>query len=113
MLQCTQRENRVWIERHLPTFKRHPWHSYAAAAVFVAIAAGLKLAMPGMQPFLTLYPAVLLSAFVGGRSAGLAAFAVCTGLATYFLRTSGSGDATGIWAVAAVIGFMVVCSLIL
>jgi PAS domain S-box-containing protein len=79
----------------------------------VAIAAVLKLAMPGMQPFLTLYPAVLLSAFVGGRTAGLAALAACIGLAIYFLATSGSGEAHGIWAVAAVFGFMVVCGLIL
>src|SRR5689334_10734319 len=69
--------------------------------------------MPGMQPFLTLYPAVLLSAFVGGRKAGFAAFIACTGLAIYFLNSSGPGQATGVWAVAAVVGFMVVCGLIL
>ncbi|MGE0007815.1 MAG: sensor histidine kinase [Parvibaculaceae bacterium] len=79
----------------------------------MGIAAGLKLAMPGMQPFLTLYPAVLLSAFVGGRAAGFAALAACTGLAIYFLTSSGPGAATGIWAVAAVIGFIAVCGLIL
>lgn len=84
-----------------------------AAAAFVAIAALLKLSMPGMQPFLTLYPAVLLSAFVGGRWAGIAAFAACTALAIYFLNSSGAGDATGIWAIAAIIGFMIVCGLIL
>jgi len=103
----------VWIDRHLPSFRRHPGYGYAAAAAFVLVAAGLKLAMPGMQPFLTLYPAVLLSAFVGGRKAGLAALFVCTGLAIYFLATSGSGDPTGLWAVAAVIGFIIVCGLIL
>jgi PAS domain S-box-containing protein len=69
--------------------------------------------MAGMQPFLTLYPAVLLSAFVGGRKAGLAAFVACTGLAIYFLTTAGPGESTGVWAVAAVIGFMVVSGLIL
>src|SRR5262245_27970579 len=69
--------------------------------------------MPGMQPFLTLYPAVLLSAFVGGRKAGLASFVACTGLSIYFLTNSGSGESTGIWRVAAVVGFMIVCGLIL
>ncbi|MGE4253470.1 MAG: sensor histidine kinase [Parvibaculaceae bacterium] len=97
----------------MPSFRRHPGYGYAAATAFVAVAAGLKLAMPGMQPFLTLYPAVLLAAFVGGRAAGLAALAACTGLAIYFLATSGSGDATGIWAVAAIVGFIIVCGLIL
>ena len=73
-----------------------------AAAAFVAIAALLKLSMPGMQPFLTLYPAVLLSAFVGGRWAGIAAFAACTALAIYFLNSSGAGDATEAAAIDAV-----------
>jgi PAS domain S-box-containing protein len=103
----------VWIDKRLPSFRRHPGYGFAAAAAFVVIAVGLKLIMPGMQPFLTLYPAVLLSAFVGGRKAGLAALIVCTGLAIYFLATSGAGDVTGIWPVAAIIGFIVVCGLIL
>jgi PAS domain S-box-containing protein len=103
----------LWIDKHLPSFRRHPGYGYIAAAAFVLIAAGLKLAMPGMQPFLTLYPAVLLSAFVGGRKAGLAAFMACTGLAIYFLTNSGPGQSTGVWAIAAVLGFMIVCGLIL
>lgn len=103
----------MWIDRHVPSFRRHPIYGYVAATALVVIAAGLKLAMPGMQPFLTLYPAVLLSAFVGGRKAGFAAFIACTGLAIYFLNSSGPGQATGVWAVAAVVGFMVVCGLIL
>lgn len=103
----------MWIDKHLPSFRRHPGYGFAAAGAFVVVAAGLKLLMPGMQPFVTLYPTVLLSAFVGGRKAGLAAFAACTALAIYFIATSGSGESTGFWAVAAVIGFIVVCGLIL
>ncbi len=103
----------MWIDSHVPSFRRRPGRGYAVAAAFVVIAAGLKLAMPGMQPFLTLYPAVLLSAFIGGRKAGLAAFVACTGLAIYFLASSGAGESSGIWAVAAIIAFMVVCALIL
>ena len=100
----------MWIDKHVPSFRRHPGYGFAAAAAFVVIAALLKLAMPGMQPFLTLYPAVLLSAFIGGRAAGLAALVACTGLAIYFLSTSGSGETTGIWPVAAIIGFILVCA---
>jgi PAS domain S-box-containing protein len=103
----------VWIDRHLPSLRRHQDYGLLAAAAFVVIAAALKLAMPGLQPFLTLYPAVLLSAFVGGRKAGIAALIACTVLAIYFLNSSGSGDSTGIWAIAAIIGFIVVCGLIL
>lgn len=102
----------MWIDRHLPSLRQRRGYGIVAAASFVAIAAGLKLAMPGMQPFLTLYPAVLLSAFVGGRQIGIAAFAVCTGLAIYFLATS-DVDPSPHWDIAAVIGFIIVCGLIL
>lgn len=103
----------MWIDRRLPSLRRHPAYGLLAATVFVVIAAFLKLIMPGMLPFLTLYPAVLLSAFFGGRKAGIAALIACTALAVYFLNTSGAGDASGIWAVAAIIGFTIVCGLIL
>lgn len=103
----------MWIEKRLPSLRRHQGYGLLAAIAFVAIAAAIKLAMPGMQPFLTLYPAVLLSAFVGGRKAGIAALIACTGLAIYFLNSSGSGDSSGIWAIAAIIGFVLVCGLIL
>ena len=103
----------MWIDRRLPSLRQHPGYGFVAAAAFVLIAAVLKLAMPGMQPFLTLYPAVLLSAFVGGRKAGLAALLVCTGLAVYFLKTSGTEASSGIWAIAAVVGFITVCGAIL
>ncbi len=102
----------MWIDRHLPSLRQRPGYGVIAAAVFVAVAAGLKLAMPGMQPFLTLYPAVLLSAFVGGRRIGIATFIVCTVLAIYFLTIS-EADPSPYWDIAAVIGFIVVCGLIL
>jgi len=84
-----------------------------AAAAFVVIAAGIRLALPGMPPFLTLYPAVLLSAFVGGRRAGIAALIACTALAVYFISTSETAPHSLLWDIAAVIGFVIVCSLIL
>jgi PAS domain S-box-containing protein len=102
----------VWIDRHLPSLRQRPGYGVIAAAAFVAVAAGLKLAMPGMQPFLTLYPAVLLSAFVGGRRIGIAALVICTGLAVYFLTTS-HVEPSPYWDVAALIGFVIVCGLIL
>lgn len=103
----------MWIDRRLPSLRRYPGYGLLAAAAFVAVAALLKLVMPGTQPFVTLYPAVLLSAFFGGRKAGIAALIACTGLAIYFLRTSAPGDQTGISTVATIIGFIVVCGLIL
>jgi PAS domain S-box-containing protein len=101
----------VWIDRHLPSFRRHPGYGIAVAAFFVVIVAGLKLALPDLPPFLTLFPAVLLSAFIGGRKAGIAALIICTGLAIYFVGTPGAS--TGIWAIVSILGFVIVCGLIL
>jgi PAS domain S-box-containing protein len=103
----------VWIDRRLPAFRRHPGFGLMAAAAFVLIAAAIKLALPGLPPFLTLYPAVLLSAFIGGRKAGLAALIACSGLAVYFLMTSGTEASSGIWAIVATISFVAVCGLIM
>jgi len=103
----------VWIDRRLPSLRRHPAYGFMAAAAFVLIAAAIKLVLPGLPPFLTLFPAVLLSAFVGGRKPGLAALLVCTGLAVYFLMTSGREDSSRIWAITAVTGFIIVCGAIL
>lgn len=101
----------MWVDRHLPSFRQHPGYGYAAAAIFVLIVAGLKLALPGLPPFLTLFPAVLLSAFIGGRKAGIAALLICTGLAITFVGSPGA--TTGIWAIASILGFIIVCGLIL
>ncbi len=103
----------MWIDRRLPAFRRHPGFGLVAAAAFVLIAVAIKLVLPGLPPLLTLYPAVLLSAFIGGRKAGLAALIACTGLAVYFLMTSGTEASSGIWAVVATISFVAVCGLIL
>ncbi|TMJ40296.1 MAG: hypothetical protein E6G87_02290 [Alphaproteobacteria bacterium] len=103
----------MWIDRRLPSLRRHPAYGFMAAAAFVLIAAAIKLVLPGLPPFLTLFPAVLLSAFVGGRKPGLAALLVCTGLAVYFLMTSGREDSSRIWAITAVTGFIIVCGAIL
>jgi PAS domain S-box-containing protein len=101
----------VWIDRRPPSFRRYPGYGYAAAAAFVLIVAGLKLVLPGLPPFLTLFPAVLLSAFVGGRRAGIAALVICTGLAIYFVASPGASS--GIWAIASILGFILVCGLII
>lgn len=106
-------EKLVSIDSRLPTFRQQPAYGFAAAAVFVLIAAGLKLALPNLHHFLTLYPAVLLSAFFGGRWPGIAALVACTLLAIYFFGTDDPRISLGSWAVAAVIGFVIVSALIL
>lgn len=103
----------MWIDRRLPSLRQRPGYGFMAAAAFVAIAAGIRLAMPGMPPFLTLYPAVLLSAFVGGRQVGIAALIACTAFAVYFISTSAAAPQSLTWDITAVVGFVIVGSLIL
>jgi PAS domain S-box-containing protein len=102
----------VWIDKRLPSFRRHPGFGYVAAAAFVLVAAGLKLVLAGLPPFLTLFPAVLLSAFFGGRKAGVAALTACVGLAIYFIDTADPGPSF-IWAIASILCFIIVSGLIL
>lgn len=103
----------MWIDRRLPSLRQRPGYGFMAAAAFVVIAGGIRLAMPGMPPFLTLYPAVLLSAFVGGRRAGIAALIACTAFAAYFIGTWEAAPRSVPWDIAAVIGFIIVSSLTL
>jgi PAS domain S-box-containing protein len=65
----------MWIERRLPRLPRDRALGIAASAVLVGIALWLRALMPLLPPFITFYPAVLLSAFLGGRVAGIAALA--------------------------------------
>jgi PAS domain S-box-containing protein len=103
----------VWIDGRLPSLRRHPGYGYAAAAAFVLVAAGLKLVLTGLPPFLTLFPAVLLSAFFAGRNAGIAAVVGCIGFAIYFLATAEPGASSLVWAILSILCFIIVCGLIL
>jgi PAS domain S-box-containing protein len=102
----------VWIDKRLPTMRRHPWYGVLASVGFIATAVVLKLIFPQLPPFLPLYPVVLLSAFVGGRRGGILAWVVCTALAAYYFKTSGNDSYPGIWGNLAVLGFAAVCALI-
>lgn len=85
--------------------RRHPWFGVTVTAVLVTTAALLKLSFPQLPPFLTLFPVVLLSAFVGARAGGILAFVSCTVLAAYFINLSETDSYSGVWAAIAVAGF--------
>jgi hypothetical protein len=55
-----------------------------AAVGLIAAVVILKWVFPDFPAFLPLYPVVVLSAFIGGRPAGILAWAVCTGLTAYY-----------------------------
>ena len=76
----------MWIERRLPRLRQHRALGLAAAAVLSGVAIVIRAMIPAFPPFITFFPAVLLSAFMGGRSAGLLALAVTALAAPFFLE---------------------------
>jgi two-component sensor histidine kinase len=76
----------MWIERRLPRLRQHRSLGLVAAAVLAGVAIALRAMIPALPPFITFFPAVLLSAFVGGRPAGLLALVVTSLFAPFFLE---------------------------
>jgi two-component sensor histidine kinase len=76
----------MWIERRLPRLRQHRALGLAAAAVLSGVAIAIRAMLPAFPPFITFYPAVLLSAFVGGRLAALLALAATVFAAPFFLE---------------------------
>src|SRR5262245_31651833 len=76
----------MWIDRRLPRLRRHRTFGAAASILLVAAAIAIRALVPQLPPFLTFFPAVLLSAFLGGRMMGLLAL-LATGLAGPFFLT--------------------------
>ena len=75
----------MWIERRLPRLRQHRVLGLISAAILVTAAIVLRVLLPHLPPFLTFFPAVLLSAFVGGRVPGLLALAATAVAAPFFL----------------------------
>lgn len=56
----------MWIERRLPRLRQHRALGLASAAALVAVAIAIRVLLPELPPFLTFFPAVLLSASPAG-----------------------------------------------
>ncbi|NYZ12478.1 DUF4118 domain-containing protein [Azospirillum sp. RWY-5-1] len=74
--------------RRLGAWRRRPLKGFAFACGSVLLAFWARMAvdhvLPPGYPYLTFFPAVILSAFVGGLMPGVAAAAACGLLAWYF-----------------------------
>lgn len=101
----------MWVNRYMPALRRHPVLGLAASSVVVAAAVFEKLLLPHLPPFLTLYPAVLLSALLGGKWAGRGALIVSILAGGYFIQLPG-GPADKIWQIFSFMGFVLVAGLI-
>src|SRR5262245_48657188 len=103
----------MWIDRHLPALRERPLYGFGLSLLLTAGAICLRLLLPDLPPFLTLYPAVLLSAFVGGRWPGILAMLIGAIGAWYLFLAPARSFTLNSWDVAALVGFVTVSSLII
>jgi two-component sensor histidine kinase len=91
--------------RAIHTWQRPRWFGYALAGVLFLLALGIRLALeddlpPGF-PYLTFFPAVIITTFLGGLWPGIAS-AVAGGIAAwyFFIPPMNSFELTGATALA-------------
>jgi two-component sensor histidine kinase len=73
------------ITRALRALRLHPWHGLVAGLGIFAVALAMRFALDEVLrelPFITLFPAILLAALVGGRRVGILV-AVLSGVAAW------------------------------
>jgi PAS domain S-box-containing protein len=66
----------LWINERLPALRGNEFFGYVIAAALISLAMLLTLFFPKLPPFVTIYPAVLFSAFLGGKAPGFAALVI-------------------------------------
>lgn len=101
----------MWIDKRLPLMRRHPAYGMMTAVGLIAAVVVLKWIFPQFPPFLPLYPVVVLSAFIGGRPAGIFSWIVCSGLAAYYFPAWEIYP--GLAGFLVIAGFAAVCGLII
>ena len=77
--------NRMWFEGKLPAFRRNPVIGGLVSAALVIAAVGIKLLIPTFPTLTILFPAVLVSAWVGGAKCALPTLLACGIVGAYFL----------------------------
>jgi two-component system, sensor histidine kinase PdtaS len=82
-----QRTNERFVER-LPLVLRRRWYAYALTIFFCLTALGLRLAAEGIlpigYPYVSFFPAVILSTFLFGVRPGIFAAVLCGFLSWFF-----------------------------
>lgn len=77
--------NRMWFEGRLPAFRRNPLIGGLVSAGLVIAAICIKLLLPTFPTLIILFPAVLVSAWVGGAKWGIPTLLACGIVGNYFL----------------------------
>jgi two-component sensor histidine kinase len=84
------------IEKLRP-LRRHPWLGYGAGLAIFGLAFLMRFAAGGLLddvPFVTLFPAILIAALLGGLRVGLVVAVLSLAAAWYFFMPYGSGWST-------------------
>jgi two-component sensor histidine kinase/PAS domain-containing protein len=77
------------LEKWLPRLRRHQASTMLGSMLITGLAILLRQYIPLETPFLTLYPAVLLSALIGGRLAGAASLTLSAVFAPFYVSPQG------------------------
>jgi hypothetical protein len=85
----------LWINERLPALRRNQGFGFVIAAGLVSIAMLLNFVFPELPPFVTMYPALLFSAFLGGAAPGFAALVVGFVFAWFDFSRPGGGSNIG------------------
>jgi PAS domain S-box-containing protein len=75
----------MWFEGRLPAFRRNPVIGGLVSAGLVIAAICIKLLLPSFPTLTILFPAVLVSAWVGGAKWGIPTLLACGIVGNYFL----------------------------
>ena len=78
-------ENPMWFEGRLPAFRRNPIVGGLVSAGLVIAAVCVKLLIPSFPTLTILFPAVLVSAWVGGAKWAIPTLVACALVGNYFL----------------------------
>lgn len=82
-----RRRNERFVER-LPLVLHRPWHAYALTTVLCLLAlvvrSAAEIAMPIGYPFVSFFPAVILTSFLFGVRPGIYAAVICGLISWYF-----------------------------
>ena len=104
--------NRMWFEGRLPAFRRNPVIGGLVSAGLVIAAICIKLLLPTFPTLTILFPAVLVSAWVGGAKWAIPTLLVC-GIVGAYLLGKPLPVQTTTWQVVTIIVFLLVGGLII
>lgn len=104
--------NPMWFEGRLPAFRRNPVIGGLVSAALVIAAIAVKLLLPAIPTLTILFPAILVSAWVGGARIALPTLLVC-GLVGAYLLGLPLPVQTTTWQVVTIIVFFLVGGLII